>query len=99
MKHVLAVVALGLTAVVAPHKVVRNSPVLDFRYEWPAEAVAVPALDLKFYTEAKRQLAEAQSGALDDKKEYVKEGRGSVRDLSWTKWTTSGQSRRLLSLR
>jgi hypothetical protein len=99
MKLGHAFLALALTAATGPHKVVRESAALDFRYEWPAEAVAIPALDLRLYSEAKRDLVEAQNGAPDDKKEYKEEGRGSVRDLYLTKWTTAGQSSRLLSLR
>jgi hypothetical protein len=90
---------MALTAAAGPHKVVRNTAELDFRYEWPSEAVAIPALDLKFYTDAKRQLVEAQESAPEDKKQYQEQGRGSVRDSYWAKWTTTGQSSRLLSLR
>jgi hypothetical protein len=88
-----------LIAAAGPHKVVRNTAMLEFRYEWPTEAVAIPALDLRFYNEAKRDLAEAQKLAVDDKKDYEEQGRASVRDLYSTKWTTEGQSARLLSLK
>jgi hypothetical protein len=99
MKRALSLLALTLTTAAGPHKVVRNSPTLEFLYQWPAEAVAIPALDLRFYKEAKHDLAEAQSLAAEDKKDYEQEGRGSVRDVYSTKWTTQGQSARLLSLK
>jgi hypothetical protein len=99
MKRGLILPALALTVAATPHKLVRNSSALDFKYEWPAEAAAIPALDLRFYTDAKHELAEAWNGAPEDKREYEQEGRGSVRDLSLTKWTTAGQSSTLLSLR
>jgi hypothetical protein len=99
MKRSLALLLLALTAATGPHKVIRKNPALDFSYEWPAEAVAIPALDLRLYTEAKHDLGEAQEGAPEDKKEYENEGKGSVRDIHWTKWTTAGESSRLLSLR
>lgn len=99
MKRGLAVAALTLIAAIGPHKVIRQSDALNFIYRWPAEAVAIPALDLRLYTEAKHDLAEAQEGAPDDKKQYREEGRGSVRDIYSKKWTTAGQSLRLLSLR
>jgi hypothetical protein len=33
-------------------KIERNSAVLEFTYQWPAEASAIPALDRKFQGEA-----------------------------------------------
>ena len=36
---------------------------LEFTYEWPAQAAAIPALDLKFYKDAKKALGEAQANA------------------------------------
>jgi hypothetical protein len=99
MENGFALLGLALTAAAVPHQVVRNRPGLDFRYEWPAEAAAIPALDMRLSDDAKRQLADAQDGAAEDKKQYVQEGRGTVRDLSLTKWAASGESARLLSLR
>ncbi len=46
MKPGFALLLLALTAAAPPHKVVRNTPALEFDYEWSAEAAAIPALDL-----------------------------------------------------
>jgi hypothetical protein len=99
MKGGLSLLALALIATAGPHKVVRKTAALDFKYEWPSEAVAIPALDLHFYTEAKHDLTEAQDLAREDKKYYLQEGRETALDLYLQKWTTAGQSSRLLSLR
>jgi hypothetical protein len=80
------------------HKVVRNTPALDFSYEWPAQAVAVPALDRRFYDEAKRDLAEAQKNAAEDQALARQQKRDfHPHEFSMT-WTTAGQTPRLLSL-
>ena len=74
------------------HKVVRDSADLEFSYEWPAEAVAIPALDLRFYHDARRKLAEARKDAADDT-------RPSRKHQISQQWTTAGMSPRILSLR
>ena len=81
-----------------PHKVVRDTPSLEFRYEWPSEAVAVPALDRRFYTEAKKALAEAQANAKDDQQLAKEQKRDFNGHYYAMQWTTAGQSPRLLSL-
>jgi hypothetical protein len=98
MKRLAILVALALTAAAGPHKVVRKSTSLDFNYEWPAEAAAIPSLDLRLYNEAKHDLARAQKEATSDKQIYEQQQRGSVRDSYYKKWTTAGETRRLLSL-
>jgi hypothetical protein len=98
MNRTIALIALALTAASAPHKVVRNTPALEFDYEWPAEAAAIPALDLRLYTEAKRNLAEAQKNAREDQAFARQQKRDfNQHDYSMT-WTMEGESRRLLSL-
>ena len=50
MRWAYAATALPLVAAAAvPHKVVRDTSALEFNYVWPAETVAIPALDLQFY--------------------------------------------------
>jgi len=98
MKRAFGLIALALTAASAPHKVVRNTPALEFDYEWPAEAAAIPALDLRLYTEARRNLAEAQKNAREDQALARQQKRDfNPHDYSMT-WTTQGQTQRLLSL-
>jgi hypothetical protein len=62
----LACSAAALGASDDTHKVVRNTTALEFTYEWPAEAVAISALDLRLYREAKRDFAEAERNARED---------------------------------
>jgi len=101
MKRGFALIASALALIAASagtHKVVRNTPTLDFTFEWPSEAVAIPALDQRLYNEAKRALAEAQRNAAEDQKLAREQKRiFNQHDFSMT-WTTAGQSPRLLSL-
>ena len=70
---------------------VRNTPTLDFTFEWPSEAVAIPALDQRFYNEAKRALAEAQKNAAEDQKLAREQKRiFNQHDFSMT-WTTAAR--------
>ena len=98
MKRALALLALALIAASAPHKVVRKSAALDFSYVWPAEAAAIPALDLRLYTEAKRDLAEAQKDAAGDQALAKQQKRDFHQHFFSMQWTTAGETRRLLVL-
>ena len=100
MKRKIAVIAvLTLTAATsAPHKVVRNTIGLDFSYQWPAEAAAIPALDARLYKEAKAKLAEAQNDALDDQAAAREQKREFHQHEFSMRWTMAGQTARLLSL-
>lgn len=95
----ITVAVLALAAVNAvPHKVVRKTAALDFSYVWPADAVAVPQLDLRFYTEAKRALAHAEKGATEDQQLAREQKRGYNQEYYSKQWTTAGSTARLLSL-
>jgi hypothetical protein len=98
MKRALALLALALTAAATPHKVVRSSAALEFSYEWPAEAAAIPALDLRLYTEAKRNLAESQKNAREDQALAKQQKRDFNSHAYSMSWTTAGETPRLLSL-
>ena len=99
MKRAITLVALLLTAAAgAPHKVVRNTAALEFDYEWAAEAAAIPALDLRLYSEAKRRLAEAQKNAAEDQALAKQQKREFHPHSVTTTWTTEGETGRLLSL-
>ena len=68
MKRWIALLALLLPAMAlaaTTHKVARNTPLLEFTYQWPTEAVAIPALDLRLYNAAKAALAKAQQYAAE----------------------------------
>lgn len=91
--------ALALSAAATgSHKVVRKTPALDFSYEWPAEAVAVPALDRRFYADAKKDLADAQKNAAEDQAVARKQKFNFNPHEYSMAWTTAGQTPRLLSL-
>jgi hypothetical protein len=93
----LTAIALGAAAT-KPHKVVRNSDALEFSYQWPAEAAAIPALDTRFYKEAKKALAEAQANAREDQqlaKEQERDFNGHYYSMTWS---SAGETPRLLSL-
>jgi hypothetical protein len=100
MRRIISLCAALLLAAAAPapHKVARNSPALEFVYVWPAEAAAIPKLDLKLYTEAKRDLARAQEDARDDQNLSRDDKREFHRHDYAKAWLTVGQSFRLLSL-
>ncbi len=91
--------ALASTAASStPHKVVRKTPALDFDYQWSAEAATIPALDLRFYTDAKRALAEAQKNAAEDQLLAKQQKRDFNQHDYSMQWTTAGQTPHLLSL-
>jgi hypothetical protein len=98
-RGIIIIAALALTgAAGAPHKVVRSTAALDFSYEWAAQAVAIPALDTRFYNDAKAKLAEAQKNAAADQALARKQKRDfNQHDFSGT-WETAGETPRLLSL-
>ena len=98
-RGILAFAAIALTAAAAaPHKVVRQTAALDFSYEWPVQAVAIPALDRKFYNDAKARLAEAQKNAAEDQALAKTQKRDfNQHDFSGS-WEVAGETARLLSL-
>ena len=83
----------------APHKVHHKTAALDFSFEWPREAAAIPKLDLQLYEEAKRKLAEAQTNAQDDQSAARQQKRQFHQHSFSMKWRAVGISPRLLSLR
>lgn len=94
---VIAAIALG-AASGAPHKVTRKTAALDFSYIWPAEAAAIPALDSRFYRDARAKLAEAQKNAAEDEALARQQKRDFNPHFYSMEWTTAGQTQRLLSL-
>jgi hypothetical protein len=96
---IVVVAALLLTGAAAgPHKVVRNSAVLEFTYRWPSEAAAIPRLDAMFYKQAKADLAKAQAVALEDRNLARRDKREFHPHYYSMVWHTVGQTPRLLSL-
>ena len=96
---VLPVLAVLLTSAgAAPHKIVRNTPALDFSYQWSAEAAAIPVLDRRLYNEGKAALAEAQKDARADQALAREQKRDFHQHDYAASWETAGQTPRLLSL-
>ena len=79
-------------------KISHNSAALDFTYEWPAQSAAIPPLDRQFRIEAAANYRRSLSLGRLDQKLYEQQGRGSVADFYLKKWTSAGESHRLLSL-
>lgn len=79
-------------------KIVHNSAALEFNYSWPIEAAAIPSLDRRFRAEATQQYRRHLALAREDKKLYIEQQRGSVSDYYSKKWSSAGETKRLLSL-
>ena len=79
-------------------KIERNSADLEFTYEYPAEAAAIPALDGRFRAEAAKEYNRHLKLGREDKKLYRQQQRGSVTDFYSKVWSSAGETRRLLSL-
>jgi len=77
----------------------RTNPALKFTYSWPADADAVPRLDQRFRAEAATEYRRHLKMGRENKKIYRQQQRGSVSDYYSKKWTSAGQTARLLSLR
>lgn len=91
------IAALLLAA--APVAIKSKDPLLNFEYEWSAEAAAVPALDRRFRADAAQQKEEALETAREDQAAH------SASDHDWSgphwfgrSYETLGQSGRLLAL-
>ena len=91
-------VALAAPAWAKPFKVALNTHDLEFTYQWSAEAAAISALDRRFHTEMDKALKDAKANARDDVKLARQQQREFHQHYFSFKWTTAGQSPRLLSL-
>src|SRR3569833_1860084 len=93
-----AVLASAATSGPKPVKIQRNNADLEFTYEYPAQAAAIPALDRRFRAEAANEYRRHLKLGRIDKKSYGQEGRGSVTDFYSKVWSAAGETPRLLSL-
>lgn len=75
-----------------------ENDLIDFHYDWSAEAAAVPQLAGRFRKEMEKVKAELLSGAKADKTSRDKGGIEFHGYMSSTQYDTAGQSDRLLSL-
>lgn len=95
---VAAALLLTAAAPAKPVKVEQNSKALEFSYEWPAEAAAIPALDRRFRSDMAKALKEARANALDDQKLARRQKRDFNGHFYSMAWTLAGETPRLLSL-
>jgi len=95
---VAATLFLALTAAAKPVKIKHDSGALEFSYEWPGEAAAIPALDRKFRAGLEKAYREALANGREDQKLYQAQQRKGVPDYYSMTWTTAGETSRLLSL-
>jgi len=89
----------GAAAAAKPFKIEHDSRALQFSYEWPGEAAAIPSLNRKFRADTGKAYRAALANGREDRKLYAAQQRESVQDFYSMAWTTAGQTRRLLSLR
>ncbi|GLR47016.1 hypothetical protein [Sphingomonas astaxanthinifaciens] len=88
----------ALLLAAAPVTIASDRDGLDFSYRWSKEAEAVPALARRFRADAARQKRDMMATVATEK-EMRKKMKLDFGGLQFSRaWTTSGQSRRLLSL-
>ena len=98
LKSVAALLASAATSGPNAVKIERNNADLEFTYEYPAQAAAIPTLDRRFRVEAAKEYQRHLKLGRIDKKSYRQEGRGSVTDFYSKVWSSAGETPRLLSL-
>jgi hypothetical protein len=96
---VAAALLFAATAAAKPVRIEHNSAALEFSYEWPSEAAAIPALERKFRADLSKAYREALANGRDDQKLYQAQQRAGAQDSYSMTWTSAGETPRLLSLR
>lgn len=94
----ICLVAVSAAALGKDVKIERKNAVLEFTYQYPAEAAAIPALDRRFRAEAAHEYQRHLKLGRLDKQAYQQEQRGSVSDFYMKTWSSAGETPRLLSL-
>jgi hypothetical protein len=95
---VAAALLFAASAAAKPVRIEHDSGALEFSYEWPGEAAALPALDRKFRGDLAKAYREALANGRDDQKLYQAQQREGAQDFYSMSWTTAGETSRLLSL-
>lgn len=98
MKRELCLIAALLCVAAAPVKIQRNSMALEFSYEWPAEAAAIPALQRRLRAQMEKDFRQARNDASEDQAASRQNHFDFHQNSFSLKWTSAGQSPRLLSL-
>lgn len=83
----------------SPFAVDRKGELVEFNYAWSAEASAVPVLARRLDSDLETTFAAAAATAQADRAAAQAAGRRFVGHQFNRRWTTAGQSARLLSLR
>jgi hypothetical protein len=98
----LAPLTLGACATLfgpgSPFAVDRKGDLVEFTYAWSAEASRQPALARHLRTDLERAFAASATAATADRAATLAAGRKFVGHRYDRRWTTAGQSSRLLSL-
>lgn len=100
----LAPIAAALSVLAIPSPAVAQANIasrdglLEFRYAWPAEARAIPALDSRFRADAARQKRDALAAARADRRARQQMKVPFNRHYLVRTWTLRGQGPRLLQL-
>lgn len=95
---VLLAAAAGSAPASAQVNLASRDALLEFRYSWPAEARAIPALDSRFRADAARQKRDATAAAQADRRARRQIKAPFNRHYLVRNWTLRGQSPRLLQL-
>jgi hypothetical protein len=98
VKRRFRLVAALLCIAASPVKVQHNSKALEFSYQWSAEAAVIPSLDRRFRAQMAKDLQQARNDAAEDQKAARENRFDFHQNFFSAKWTTAGQSPRLLSL-
>lgn len=88
----------ALLLATAPVAIASKDDLLEFDYSWPAEAAAVAALDRRFRVDAAKRKREALATAREDREARAKMNADWHGHFFSAKWSTAGQTPRLLSL-
>ncbi len=75
-----------------------DTDLYGFKYDWPAEAAAIPQLVARFTKDMEKAKAELISGAKEDREERGRRGYDYHPHETQVSYETAGQSDRLLSL-
>ena len=98
MKRAFYLAAALLCVAAAPVKIQRDSKALEFSYQWPAAAAAIPALDRRFRAQMEKAFRQARQDASEDQAAARQNHFDFHQNFYSLKWTLAGQSSRLLSL-
>jgi hypothetical protein len=104
MKHILILAPLALSACIGPFA--RTSPyaydkkgeLVEFTYAWSAEATANRPISRRLRADLERSFKAAEAAALADRAQAAAANRPFRAHRYARRWTTAGQSARLLSL-